>query len=98
MVELLSQAKEKSVAFNEKELFILANKAHADQAVLALSVGKLGKVIGASDGILASSMELLKLHSDYFTDYSLTSGKSSAAITIFKSNMQALSDKSKMFG
>jgi len=91
-------AKEASVAFSEKELFILGNSAHTFNALFALELSRLNGSLPLLDTTLALSLEALQTHPDLFTDYALTLGKTSQGTTNFKNNIQALTDKSKLFG
>jgi len=45
---------------------------------------------------MAFTSELLSAHSDSFTEYSLSMGKQSQGLNNFKSNILALTDKSKL--
>ena len=66
------------------------------QATFALDLYKLRDDLSLLDSVVAFSSELLKVHSDNFTEYSLTLGKQSQGLVQFRNNMIALTDHSKM--
>lgn len=61
---------------NDKEIFILSSLPHIYSALFALEVRKLNEKVKLFDTVLAFSLETLNTHQDYFTEYALTSGKS----------------------
>ncbi len=69
---------------------------HVLQAVIALESYKIKENLGCYDGVLSLSCELLKAHIDNFTDFSLTLGKATQGITQFRTNVQAMTDGSKL--
>ena len=65
----------KTIKLSEKESFVLEAPSHVIQAVLALEVHNIKENLGAYDATLAFTAEILKMHTDYFTEYALTLGK-----------------------
>lgn len=84
--------------FNDKETFILAASSQVYQAKVALEAYILKEQMPLYDTIIAFVAETKKAHSDFFTEYSLTLGKQSQGLNTFRTNMQALTDKSKLLG
>jgi hypothetical protein len=97
-VSLFEHAKSQNVFFSEKELFILSNQVHIYNALFALEVYSLSERLPLLDTILGLTLESLGIAADMLTDYALTLGKTTQGVNVFKNNMQALTDKSKMIG
>ena len=85
-----------NVRLSEKEHFVLEAQSHVLQAVVALEAYKIKENLGCYDGVLSLSCELLKAHIDNFTDFALTLGKNTQGITQFRTNVQAMTDGSKL--
>lgn len=66
------------------------------QAVVALEAYKVKENMSLYDATLSFSCELFACHSDNFTDFALTLGKSSQGITQFRTHVQAMVDGSKL--
>jgi histidyl-tRNA synthetase len=75
---------------------VLEAHSHVLQAVVSLELYKIKENIGCYDSVLALSCELLKVHSDNFTDFALTLGKATQGISLFRTNIQAMVDGSKL--
>jgi hypothetical protein len=66
------------------------------QAVLALDVYRQKENLSFYDATMVFSSELLQAHADSFNEYALCLGKQSQGLNTFKSNVLALTDKSKL--
>ena len=71
---------------------------HIYNALFALEVYSLSERLPLLDTILGLTLESLGIAADMLTDYALTLGKTTQGVNVFKNNMQALTDKSKMIG
>lgn len=71
-------------------------QSHVILAVVALEVYKIKENTGCYDSILSLSCELLKAHTDNFTEFALTLGKSSQGTIQFRTNVQAIVDGSRL--
>ena len=69
------------VCVSEKEVFILEQPAHVIQANFALVCHLCKENVSLYDACLAFGAEMAGAHSDYFTDYALTLGKSTAGVS-----------------
>ena len=69
------------IRLSEKEHFVLDAPSHVIQAVVALEAYKIKENLGCYDAVLSMSCELLAAHTDNFTEFALTLGKSTQGIT-----------------
>lgn len=81
---------------SDKEHFVMSAYSRVIQAVFALDVYRQKEHLGFYDSVMALSAELLGAHADSFNEYALSLGKQSQGLNQFKSNVLALTDKSKL--
>ena len=86
---------EAKLQLNDKERFLLDSMANCLFAKNALVTYRFREGMGFLNAILAFSMESLEFPADYFNEYSLTMGRQSQGVTLFKRNMLSMTDKSK---
>lgn len=84
------------IRLSEKEHFVLEAPSHVLQAVIALESFKIKENMGCYDAVLSLSCELLKAHTDNFTDFALTLGKAAQGIQQFRTNVQATLEGSRL--
>ena len=63
---------------------------------MALEAYKIKENVRCYDSVLSFSCELLKAHTDNFTDFALTLGKATQGTTTFRTHVQAMVDSSRL--
>jgi hypothetical protein len=92
---LMNLLKENSVFINDKERFLLFSMPNINLAGNALDAYQYREAQGFLTAVLAFSLETHEFPIDFFNEYSLTLGRSSQGVTLFRNSMLAMVDKSK---
>jgi len=92
---LYSAFTDNGITLSDKERFVISNKPTIYLVQNALLTYKTKSAAGYFTAILAFFMETAEFPIDFYNEYSLSLGRQSQGVTLFKNGMISMVDKSK---